>query len=76
MHHCDVFGYTGVCVCLCCSDGGSDSSVSDGPPVHLQYSAERVSEHYVLLCSGFLTSLLTGSSSLGLDLIVAIPDAV
>jgi hypothetical protein len=25
------------------SDGGSDSSVSDGPPVHLQYNLERVS---------------------------------
>lgn len=24
------------------SDGGSDSSVSDGPPVHLQFTASRV----------------------------------
>lgn len=26
-----------------CSDGGSDSSVSDGPPVHMQFQAQRVS---------------------------------
>ena len=27
---------------LCFSDGGSDSSVSDGLPVHLQYMADKV----------------------------------
>ncbi len=34
-NHCDLNFF---------SDGGSDSSVSDGLPVHLQYMADKVNE--------------------------------
>lgn len=60
-------------MCLC-SDGGSDSSVSDGPPVHLQYNAERVSG-LLSICTLYnlvVEISISHASSLGLDIRITI----
>lgn len=38
-----VIVFNKIIIMNCSSDMGSNSSDSDGPPIHMQYQAERVS---------------------------------